>query len=201
MTGSVPNEWRREAANAAFSAPVDCSARADKFEGRIRWRNAIEYGAGALVIAVFTISGISTAREGEFLLAISSALLVAGTCLVLWSLYRRAGNIKRLPEEPCVVHLQRQYRLQYNALRAVPKWYLAPLLPGMAMYYAVVATKVARNVGWEQAMSGIAVPALATIALFVIVAGANALAARGLKRQLDKLEMMNLQSNDIGAPE
>lgn len=188
-TPPIPG-WCDAAPDAAFSDPVDCSKRAHGFERRIRIRNITEYGAGALVGVLFGAGAIKAFAEGEQLIALTLALVVVGTAFVMWSLNKRASNLERHPEEPCLSYLTRQYRRQYEALRAVPLWYIGPLVPGIAAFYLVVTAKVAERTDWTTALEGVAGPASITIAVFVAVAGANLWAARSLKRKLESIEAL-----------
>lgn len=183
-------QWCDAARGAAFTPPTDCASRAETFERRIRRRNIIEYLAGAFVAVLFGASTVAAMVKGETLIAAALAAIVVGTGLVMWNLYQRASNLVRRPEEACLDHLRRQYAQQYKALRSIPKWYLAPLIPGIAMFYAVVTVKVAENAGWERALEGIAGPLAFTIAVFALVGAANWWAARILKRKLDALNAL-----------
>lgn len=190
MTTPPLPKWREAAPDAAFTAPADCSRIADRFTLRVRIRNGIEYAAGALVIALFGCSSIGAATKGEWLIAASLALIVAGTLMILRNLHRRGGNLERLPEEPCLAHLRRQYARQYAALRAVPAWYIGPLLPGCVLLYFGVAAGVAEAAGWRAALSGIAQPAAITFGIFAAIALVNLVTARRLKRELDALNAL-----------
>lgn len=181
-------QWTDAARDAVFSEPAECARRADRFERRIRIRNLVEYAAGALVLILFTASSVGAAWIGEWAIALSFALVVAGTLIVLRNLARRAGNLERRPEEPCRDHLRRQYRRQYQALRSVGSWYLAPFIPGLVLLYAVITWKVSAVAGWGEALSGIAGPAAATAGIFAAILAANLWAARGLRRDIDALD-------------
>ena len=188
-TPPIP-EWCEAAPDATFSAPVNCATRAEKFERRIRLRNLIEYAAGAFVVVVFGGMMLGALAKGEWLIAISSLLIIAGAVFIMRNLHLRASNLERRPEDPCLVHLTRQYRRQYEALRSVPKWYLAPLIPGIVMFYAVVTAKVADRIGWLNAIEGVAAPAAFTIGLFALIALANWWGARVLERKITSLEAL-----------
>lgn len=190
MTKPPLAEWCEAAPDAVFTAPSECSRLAGRFARRIRIRNGIEYAAGVLVIAMFGSAAIGAGTRGEWLIAAALALIVGGTLVILRSLHRRASNIERLPEEPCLAHLRRQYTRQYEALRAVPAWYIGPLVPGCALLYGAVAANVAEVAGWRSALSGIAEPVGITFGIFAVIALLNLVVARGLKRRLDALDAL-----------
>lgn len=182
--------WCDSAPDATFTAPAVCSRQADRFARRIRIRNGIEYAAGALVIALFGASAIAAAVKGEGLIAASLALIVGGTLVILRNLARRAGNAERLPEEACLAHLRRQYARQYAALRAVPAWYIGPLIPGCVLLYVAVAAGVAEVAGWRAALSGIVQPVAITFGVFGAVALLNWWAAQRIRRDIKRLDAL-----------
>jgi len=182
--------WQNAASEASFSDPATCAARASKFERTIRRRNLIEYAAGAFVIVLFTASSAGAAFKGEWLIALSMALTVIGAVIVLLGLRRRASNLDRRPEDPCVLHLRRQYERQFEALRDVPKWYLGPLIPGLVLFYFAVTLGTAEVTGWVEALRGIALPVVATIGLFGVIGLANWIAARSLRRKIEEIDAL-----------
>ncbi|AWW74738.1 hypothetical protein CD351_09915 [Erythrobacter sp. KY5] len=182
--------WNNRQDDAAFSDPVDCAARAGKFERRVRIRNIIEYAAAVFVIILFSGMAVGAIMRDEFLIALSAILTVAGIIIVVVGLRRRASNLERRPEDACVVHLRRQYQRQYEALRDVPRWYLAPLMPGVILFYYAVTAKVAEVMGWLRAIEGAAGPAAITFGIFALVALANWIGARALKKKVDEIEAL-----------
>lgn len=190
MTTPPLPRWCDTAPDAAFTDPAVCSRQADRFARRIRIRNGIEYAAGALVIALFGASAIAAAVKAEWLIAASQALIVGGALVILRNLHQRGSNVERLPEEPCLAHLRRQYARQYAALSTVPAWYIGPLIPGCALLFVSVAAGVAEVAGWRTALSGIAQPMAITFGIFAAIALVNLWAARRLKRDLDRLERL-----------
>lgn len=190
MTDSLLACWSAIAPDATFSAPSDCTLRAARFERKIRRRNILEYAAGTIVMAVFAAFGIGAIAVGEHAIAAASWAIVAGVAVVMWQLARRGGTLDRMPEEPCLDHLRRQYRQQHAALRSVPLWYIGPFLPGIVLFYLAVGAGVAREIGWIAALQGLAGPAAATFGIFAAVALANWLAARRLKLTLEQIERL-----------
>jgi hypothetical protein len=182
--------WQSASGDAQFSAPADCMKRANKFEQRVRIRNAIEFVAGGLVILLFTGLTIGAVIKDELGIALASVLILAGIGAVLWSLHRRAGNLDRRPEDTCLGHLRRQYHQQYSALNAVPRWYIGPPVPGIVLLFGVITARVAEVAGWARAIEGIAGPAAIVMGAFSLIILANWIAARSLKRQIDALDAL-----------
>lgn len=179
--------WTEEAQGAAFTDPAEIARRANAFERTIRRRNMIEYAAGGIVLVPAALAAIAAAWKGEYAFAFALGVLAAGIVVVLRNLARRAGNLDPHPEEPCLAHLERQYRRQYEALLSVPAWYVGPFVPGFVLLYGTVTWKTAEALGWRAAVEGMAVPVLATLAVGIAVVALNRWAARRIKRKLDAL--------------
>lgn len=182
--------WLSDDEPASFSDPADCKRRAARFEKTIRRRNWLEYAVGVVALVCFAASSVGAFAKGEPLIGAASALSVLGIAVVLVQLHRRASLLPPKPEAPCLDHIAAQYHRQYKALRAVPIWYLGPLVPGMAAFYAAVGYEVAQAVGWRTALEGLFYPAIITVTLFAAIALANWLAARSLKRKLDAISAL-----------
>ena len=182
--------WQDAASEARFSDPSEFTRRTDRLTRNVRIRNAIEYVAGALVIVLFGGSAVGAMIKGEWLIGFSLALVVAGTLVILWNLHKRASNLVRLPEEACLAHLRRQYAHQYAALRAVPLWYIGPLVPGVALLYIAIGTRVAERTDFVTTIEGLLGPAAVTFGIFGVFIAANLLAARGLKRKIAELDAL-----------
>ena len=190
MTRPPLPEWCEAAPDAAFIAPTDCARRAGQFERRIRIRNGIEYAAGVLVIALFGSGAIGAGTRSEWIIALALALVVAGTLVIMRNLHRRAGNLDRLPEESCLMHLRRQYARQQAALKSVPAWYIGPLIPGVTLLYGAVTARVAEVAGWRVAIEGIAGPAAITFGSFGAIALINLFGARSFGRKIEALDAL-----------
>lgn len=182
--------WQSAAKDAHFSDPATCALRASKFERTIRIRNLAEYAAGGLMIVLFGASAIGALIMGETLIGLAMMLTVGGVAVVLWGIARRASNLDRWDEEPCLDHLARQYRRQYEALMRVPVWYIGPLVPGIIALFAAVAAGVAEVTGWQAALVGITQPALVVGGVFAAIIALNLMAARRLQRDLERIERL-----------
>ncbi len=190
MSHSPSPQWQTGYSNAQFSTPATCADRANSFERRVRIRNVIEYVVGAFAVLLFGALTIGALFKDEKLISLASVLIVIGVLAVLWNLRRRASNLERRPEDACLTHLRRQYQRQYKALSAVPRWYIGPLIPGVALFYALVTSRVAEVAGWSVAIEGIVGPAAITFGLFTAIAAVNWIAARTLKRKIDALDRL-----------
>ena len=190
MTRPPFPQWTAAADDAAFTDPARIAARAGRFERTIRRRNLIEYAAGGIVLVPAALAALAAAWIGEYAFALALGLLAAGIVIVLRNLETRAGNLERRQEEPCIEHLRRQYRRQYEALRSVPAWYIGPFVPGLVLLYGTVTWKSAEALGWRAAIEGMAVPVFATIGAVIAVVALNRWAARRIRARLDALDQL-----------
>ncbi len=196
MTSPPLPFWQTLDTDAVFNDPRDCARQATRFERQIRRRNIIEYAVGAVMLLAFGSFGIAAGAYGEWTIAGAMALTVAGIAVLLWNLKQRASNLERRPEDPCAAHLRRQYARQHEALRAVPLWYIGPLVPGIVAFYAAVTARLAEAVGWARALEGLIWPASVTFGLLGIVALANWIAARALSRKIAQLDALTGKPRD-----
>ena len=189
MTDNPFNFWTSEQATANFSEPGVCQARTTRFERSIRCRNLLEYAAAALVVVAFGALGVFFASEGMWALAATVAMTVAAAIFVVAKLHRDGSNQTRLPEASCRDHLRSQLVRQRDLLRGVPKWYLAPFVPGLLGFYFFVTANVAELHGWQVAIEGVWFKLAATAGFFVFVGWLNLHAARRLDREIAALDM------------
>lgn len=190
MSTSPLLAWQSAANEAHFSEPAECARRAGRFERGIRIRNAIEYGAGALVTVLFSGAALGAFYKGEVMIGLSCIAILIGTFVALRELHRRGSNLDRRPEDSCVTHLRRQYERQYEALRSVPRWYVGPFIPGIMLFYFAVTAGVAEVIGWQDAIVGIAGPAAISFGIISVILAANWLAARSLKRKIEAMDAL-----------
>ena len=188
MPNDLQNIWRAESSADTFTNPEDLVKRTTQFERKVRRRNLIEYAAGALLLCFEVPAFIMFLMMGEPMMAGAMVLMFLGTLWVLWNQYKRASMERRRPEEDCRSHLASQYRRQAEALRTVPMWYIAPLLPGVLGVYGTVMFKAIGKVdAWDIFMK--MGPLLgATLAFFGFVIWLNLRAARSLQKQAEELE-------------
>jgi hypothetical protein len=156
---------------------------ASAFDRQIRIRNAIEYVACIFVIVMFSIGVF---RETAPLMKLSAALIVAGTCFVMWQLWRR-GSVPEAPTTGATSELIKHHRhhlvRQRDALDSILLWYLLPFAPGMMLSFFAVPIVPGKE--WAKATS-----ILLTIAVFAGVWWLNKKGARRLQRAIDDLDAM-----------
>ena len=176
--------WRTTGPLAPLSLDT-LSDHARLFQKIIWWRNARESLAAVVVLLLNTRD---LWRADSQLARTGNALLIAGMLFIIWFLHFRAGS-RAVPGHADAKDVlrfhQREIARQRDILRAVPLWYLLPFVPGMV---AIAANKwVTSSVGGAL----IGVPVI--VGVFVLVWRLNVWAARGLDRELHKVDALEGQ--------
>ncbi len=178
--------WQNQKTEGVRMSVSEIQASAGKFQRKIQWRNAREYVASAVMVVFF---GFEFWRAGDLLLRIGFALLIAGLCLLAWQLHVR-GSWSPLPKDAglssYVEYKRRELERQRDALNSVWRWYLGPLIPGLAVLIFAFGRA---NPGHLQHMGLFAaIYAAVAAALFVGIAKLNSAGARRLQKEIDELD-------------
>jgi hypothetical protein len=182
--------WTAAASDAVFTDPTACAERASEFEQQIARRNRRERLAVRIQMPFWGVLAGFFLWRGEWLTGLSLLLICAGLLVIQRNLARRAGNLVPEPEEPCLAHLERQYRRQHEALVSVPIWYIGPLVPGVLAFFAAVTAGVAESKGWIAALEGALWPLTLTFGFFAVVIILNRVAAKAIAAELAKLKTL-----------
>jgi len=158
---------------------------AGSFQRKIQARNVREYVAA---IAVVVFCSFEVWRAGDLLVRIGFGLIIAGTFYMIWHLLSK-GFWQPLPEDAglssCIEFQRRQLEQQRDLLSSVWRWYLGPMIPGMAVLLFAFGRA---NPGHLKHPALVVVPeAMFFVAVAVVIAMLNGSAARRLQRQIDEL--------------
>lgn len=165
---------------------TDIHERAERFQTRIRWRNAIEHIAGGIVVFAFSAIALATPDWG---IRAGVALIIAGVAYISWQLVKRAGATAKPDGQTWVEFHRAELVRQHEALSSVWSWYLAPLLPGMAVFALATAFSPVDNdlpLVARLAVLGLAIMWIAFV--FGGVAWINARAAKKLEAEIAALD-------------
>jgi hypothetical protein len=140
------NLWQSQEVEEMRMAIEELRAKAGKFHRRIQRRNLIEQ-LGALYVVIVFGRGFMTTTE--LVPRIAAALAIAGAIYVAWHL-QKWGASNSLPAElgrvSCVGFYRGELERQRDLLRGVWKWYLGPLLPGLAVF-TIYRIRTAQPIG------------------------------------------------------
>jgi hypothetical protein len=179
--------WASQPVTPVRIAPEVLERRARSFERRVGRRNAIEYVAGGAGILLFGAMGV---RAPDTLFRIACAAIVLGVIMVLWGLHRR-GAARSLDASAAPVrdHYRAELVRQRDALASVWRWYLAPLVPGLALFFAAIWRGVAVTTGTPAASAAILPPVLIAVAILAGIHWLNRIAARRLTAAIAALDV------------
>jgi len=186
MTDPICDLWARQPIAPLRPSPEELDHRARRLDRRVRLRNALEYGAGAIPILVF---GAMATAPVEPLRRLASVAIVLGVIVVMVAIHRRAGASRAGDwAAPVLDHHRAQLVRQRDALASVWRWYLAPLVPGLALLFAAVWRNVHDTAGASAATVHIIPPVLIAAIVFAGIHWLNRAAARRLTRAVDALD-------------
>jgi hypothetical protein len=187
MTDDPAKQAWQASVDIAGALPLDEVRKgADKLYRYIWWRNLVEYAACVVVVVGFA-SYIFTLPHP--LQKIGSVLVILATLYVAWQLHRRASAVA--PEAagtmPLLQFARSQMVRQRDALRSVFVWYIAPFLPGMALFMAGTLIEKRAKVALGPVD---AVGSAVLVGILVGVWWINRLAARKLQRHIDEIDTL-----------
>lgn len=198
----MSNETRDSASTIWKNQPVgefgiqleQLRRKARKLERRVRWRNLSEYAAGTLVVGTF---GYYAWKFPAPLARVGSILLIAGTLFILYTLHQR-GTARALSVElgfhNCIEFHRRQLIRQRDLLLSVWRWYLLPLVPGMAVFLLGLLAWVLQQPGAaghaRTIIMTFATTALGCAFVFAGIGQLNRWAAQKVQREIDSLDAL-----------
>lgn len=174
--------WQSQEVEETRISIEELRARAAGFQKRMQWRNLREQLASGIVVVCFVSMSMKVSATVP---RISFGLIIAGAVYVAFHLYLW-GRVRPLPSEPgrqsCIDYYRRELEQQRDLLRSVWKWYLGPLIPGLALFagWGIVTAPPERR--WFPELF-----ALVCAAVFWGVAWLNRRAARQFDRQIKEL--------------
>ena len=177
--------WQEQKMETVPMSLDEIRSKARKYQSRIGWRNGREYAALALVGAFFAYS---MAKPGPALLRVGEGLCIAAGLYVAWQI-RRRGAARPVPADlgfaTCLAFHRRELERQRDLLRSVWRWYLGPMVPGLAV---IMLAGVMANPGHLRHPKLFIASYAAVVALaFFVVGRWNQRAARRLERQIDEI--------------
>jgi hypothetical protein len=183
---AIRQAWQASAPDPALPGIDQARQGAELLYRKVRRRNAIEYGAAILVVAIFLAYALflpsPTARLG-------SVLVVLGTLVMAWQLHRRASALAPPDGEaarPVLIHQRDQLARQHDALGSIFTWYLLPFIPGLLVM--IFSGLLDRGFGGVRRAEWVGLAICA--AVFAGLWWLNRRAARKLKQHLDEIEAL-----------
>lgn len=182
----IVNLWTAQEADTHAPSTAELADRARRFRRRLWVRDLTEYVAGALVIAAFGHIAFTTPDWG---VRIACATLVAGACIVLRNLWRRrpVEDAAALAADS-LAHYRGLLVAQRDTLASVGRWYLAPFVPGMALFIAATVRAQAEASSIAAALVSGGAGAAVIGGIFGLVLWLNRRAARAIDAEIAALD-------------
>ena len=134
MTDPLQSLWAAQDADAQPPSADALRRRARRLHRRVWLRDSLEYAAAAVVVAVFAWYA---QRSPNGVYTAGCVAIIAGALTVAAGLWRRRA--RRTPgAEATADHLRSELVRQRDLLASVPRWYLAPMVPGLLLFNAGV---------------------------------------------------------------
>jgi hypothetical protein len=173
--------WKSQALDAETVSLDAIRGVAKGFQATILRRNRQEESAGYLVMLIFGVFAwlleTTTMRAG-------CVLIILGTLVMLYQLRKRAA-IGALPTQGAastyVDYFRAELVHQRDALRAIWLWYIAPVVPGVAVLVWGMAEYGTSGFPWLPMLGMFLVP-------FGVVVWMNLKAARKMQQKIDELD-------------
>ena len=180
----IRNVWQKQEVEVMKMSVEELKAKAVKFEGTIRRRNLREQAACALVIVWFAVMFF---RIPVTIPRIAFGLMIAGAIYVAWHIQAWGKGTPPPASEmggnACVRYYRRELERQRDLLNSVWKWYLAPLIPGLALFVTWCVFIAPPDRRWFPVTF-----AVVCVATFWGIGALNHRVARQLDRQIQELE-------------
>lgn len=185
---SLQSLWKNQNQDEFSMSLAHIRARAERFQSRIRWRNWLEYAAGAIVIAAFSFFAVTTS---DLIVRAGAVLIVLGAIYVAWKFatMARAASSDAAAQAASWAEFHRAELVrQRDALRTVWRWYLGPFAPGLVVFLAGFAFSPGVEAPLAAKAAAFAVELAIVGAVFVAIGAINARAAKTLDAEIAALD-------------
>lgn len=176
--------WQQQPVEGTRMSIDEIRRRASRFEKKIMWRNVREYAVAGMASSLFVWFIIQTNKP---LSRLACCLMIAGLVYMSYQLHRRA-SARSLPADLGAVNALQFHRAELERQRDfvahIWRWYLVPMLPGMAAY-SLIAVSSARTHPWIAIFIN-----LFFAGCLVLTWRLNVYAARCLQKKIDDLYAM-----------
>jgi hypothetical protein len=194
----LPSLWQSQSQESASFSAEELRRAATKLARRVFRRNLREYAAAAIVVAanVYYIYLFHTV-----FLRLGAGLIIVGILFVVMYLAKKGsaktmeGDMERMS---CVEFHRSELVRQRDLLLSVWKWYLLPLVPGLAVFIlgeyqaARAEPEFHSHAGLVTLRFGIY--SAFCVVLFYVVGRLNRSAAGKLQKRIDSLDALILPS-------
>ena len=136
LPDDIRGVWQNQPVENTPMPLEEIRRKARQFEKRINRRNLREYIGAAIGIAAYTFYIF---KFHSLVIRAGSVLVIAGVLYVVFQLYKRASPGQLPADLALTASLEfhrRELVRQRDLLRSVWRWYIGPLIPGLAVFSA-----------------------------------------------------------------
>jgi hypothetical protein len=166
--------------------------RARKYQGKIRFRNSLEYAAVVFITLFF---GRTIRTVHHLVMQVGAGLCIAGGWYMAWQLYKR-GAARAVPADlaaaTCLGFHRGELVRQRDLLRDSWSWYLGPLIPGLVVL--TLGAGLANPGHLQRAWTFVGGYSVLAAGAFLIVRRYHLRGVRRLQTQIDELDSLEKQS-------
>lgn len=179
--------WTQQTQETFSMSLADIHAHSRRFQSRIRTRNLTEYAAAALVVAVF---GWMAFLIPDLVVKAGCILTALAAAYVAYALHTKASAPGSQPDggEPLLDFHRAELLRQRQALATVPRWYLAPFVPGMLLFVGGVSFTPDSGLPLMARFFQFGIATAIVAAVFAGVAWLNARAVKQLDARIAALD-------------
>jgi len=186
LPDNLRNLWQSQNVEHTPMSLEQIREKARDYQRKVRWRNAREYAA---IVAISVFFGSTIFRVPLAWMRVGASLCILGGWYVAYQIYRRARS-RTAPTDLAPANCMEFYRgelvRQRDFLQGIWRWYLGPLVPGMAV---LLLAFFRANPGHLKHPAFIVVPeAIFFAAVSFVIAKLNSNAARRLQKEIDELD-------------
>lgn len=192
MNNDLQSLWQSMPTPIVTLTADEIRTRASAFERKVKRRNLTEYVAAVVVIAAFGWYA-TLPLAATLLWPVANIAIIIGALVVVWNLHRigRAAATPASAEFGALLDFHRAELVrQRDALRTVWLWYIAPFLPGLALWFTALwigTPEALKTPTWAMALGG---SALFAALICASVIALNLLGAARLQRLIDELDKL-----------
>jgi hypothetical protein len=191
---SSPNDtrsvWQNQKTEGTRMSIQEVHRKAEKFEGKVFWENALNYFVGLIGAAFMAYCLVWDSYPKDVLVRLGLSLTVAGVLYVLWRIHRRSPS-RRVPAELGVVSCLDYYRKELETRRDhyLSFWKdIGPAIPGVVILLVAKARihpSHLQQTGWV--LAGVVAVSALVVLLFW---WQSTLYARKLQREIEALDAL-----------
>lgn len=178
----IRNLWQKQEQEPMQLSIEELRRKTAAFQKRIGRRNVREYLGVVFVVIAFSWMFF---KNHETVPRIGFALIVLGALWIAFTLWKK-GSVQVLPGDlgraDCISFHRRELERQRDLLRGIWKWYLGPLVPGMAIVVIAGILSAPADKRWFGEIY-----ALFCVALFWGIGHMNQKAAKRIDGQIQEL--------------